>query len=160
MAEKLSSGETRIFTYHRTTLVFKSDETALARDGGGAISASYGDERADNVAFSPPSLSDIRHGIYPQTTHYDAVRRSRFPVRGVPLNVSVSRATTGEAGREFHRLVSMPKDKQDLQDILASAGLGSDAGDELQRALETDTVSPGDSLELLLEKKDPMPDRS
>ncbi|ASW04615.1 M23 family metallopeptidase [Rhizobium sp. 11515TR] len=155
VAEKLSSGETRIFTYHRTTLVFKSDETALARDGGGAINASYGDERADNVAFSPPSLSDIRHGIYPQTTHYDAVRRSRFPVRGVPLNVSVSRATTGEAGREFHRLVSMPKDKQDLQDILASAGLGSDAGDELQRALETDTVSPGDSLELLLEKKGP-----
>jgi len=153
VAEKLSSGETRIFTYHRTTLVFKSDEAALAR--ASAISASYGAERADSELFSPPSLSDIRHGIYPQTTHYDAVRRSRFPVRGVPLNVSVSRATTGETGREFHRLVSMPKDKQDLQDILASAGLGSDAGDELQRALETDTVSPGDSLELLLEKKGP-----
>ena len=153
VAEKLSSGETRIFTYHRTTLVFKSDEAALAR--ASAINASYGPERADSELFSPPSLSDIRHGIYPQTTHYDAVRRSRFPVRGVPLNVSVSRATTGETGREFHRLVSMPKDKQDLQDILASAGLGSDAGDELQRALETDTVSPGDSLELLLEKKGP-----
>lgn len=153
VAEKLSSGETRIFTYHRTTLVFKSDEAALAR--ASAINASYGAERADSELFSPPSLSDIRHGIYPQTTHYDAVRRSRFPVRGVPLNVSVARATTGETGREFHRLVSMPKDKQDLQDILASAGLGSDAGDELQRALETDTVSPGDSLELLLEKKGP-----
>ncbi|AGB72893.1 MULTISPECIES: M23 family metallopeptidase [Rhizobium] len=153
VAEKLSSGETRIFTYHRTTLVFKSDEAALAR--ASAINASYGAERADSELFSPPSLSDIRHGIYPQTTHYDAVRRSRFPVRGVPLNVSVSRATTGETGREFHRLVSMPKDKQDLQDILASAGLGNDAGDELQRALETDTVSPGDSLELLLEKKGP-----
>jgi len=156
VAEKLSSGETRIFTYHRTTLVFKSEETALVRGNAGAINAAYGEERADKVVFSPPSLSDIRHGIYPQsTTRYDAVRRSRFPVRGVPLNVSVARATTGETGREFHRLVSMPKDKQDLQDILASAGLGSDAGDELQRALETDTVSPGDSLELLLEKKGP-----
>ena len=156
LAEKLSSGETRIFTYHRTTLVFKSEETALVRGNAGAINAAYGEERADKVVFPPPSLSDIRHGIYPQsTTRYDAVRRSRFPVRGVPLNVSVARATTGETGREFHRLVSMPKDKQDLQDILASAGLGSDAGDELQRALETDTVSPGDSLELLLEKKGP-----
>ncbi|WP_271025454.1 hypothetical protein [Rhizobium sp. RCAM05973] len=155
VAEKTSSGETRIFTYHRTTLVFKSAEPASSDGNLGAINASYGGERADEVAFSPPSLSDIRHGIYPQTTHYDAVRRSRFPVRGVPLNVSVSRATTGESGREFHKLVSMPKDKQDLQDILASAGLSSDAGDELQRALETDTVSPGDSLELLLEKKGP-----
>ena len=155
VAEKTSSGETRIFTYHRTTLVFKSDETALLRENAGAINASYGEERTDNAVFSPPSLSDIRHGIYPQATHYDAVRRSRFPVRGVPLNVSVSRAATSEQGREFRRLVSMPKDKQDLQDILASAGLGSDAGDELQRALETDTVSPGDSLELLLEKKSP-----
>ncbi|WP_412064252.1 M23 family metallopeptidase [Rhizobium sp. SYY.PMSO] len=155
VAEKMSSGETRIFTYHRTTLVFKSDEVAAARDNAGPINASYGGEQAENVVFSPPALSDIRHGIYPQKTHYDAVRRSRFPVRGVPLNVSVSRATTGEQGREFRRLVSMPKDKQDLQDILASAGLSSDAGDELQRALETDTVSPGDSLELLLEKKGP-----
>ncbi|MGM4982811.1 M23 family metallopeptidase [Hyphomicrobiales bacterium] len=155
VAEKTSSGETRIFTYHRTTLVFKSAESANSDGNLGAINASYGGERAEEVVFSPPSLSDIRHGIYPQTTHYDAVRRSRFPVRGVPLNVSVSRATTGESGREFHKLVSMPKDKQDLQDILASAGLSSDAGDELQRALETDTVSPGDSLELLLEKKGP-----
>ncbi|MGZ9719650.1 M23 family metallopeptidase [Rhizobium miluonense] len=155
VAEKLSSGETRIFTYHRTTLVFKSDESESARSSAGTINASYARERAEEVAFSAPSLSDIRHGIYPQATHYDAVRRSRFPVRGVPLNVSVSRATTGEPGREFRRLVSMPKDKQDLQDILASAGLSSDAGDELQRALETDTVSPGDSLELLLEKKSP-----
>lgn len=155
VAEKLSSGETRIFTYHRTTLVFKSSETGSPRDNAGAINASYGREGIDETAYSPPSLSDIRHGIYPQTTHYDAVRRSRFPVRGVPLNVSVSRATAGEPGREFRRLVSMPKDKQDLQDILASAGLSSDAGDELQRALETDTVSAGDSLELLLEKKGP-----
>lgn len=155
VAEKVSSGETRIFTYHRTTLVFKPDDTANARDTIGAINASYGGGRTEEAIFSPPSLSDIRHGIYPQATHYDAVRRSRFPVRGVPLNVSVSRATTGESGREFRRLVSMPKDKQDLQDILASAGLSSDAGDELQRALETDTVSPGDSLELLLEKKGP-----
>ncbi|RAX41844.1 M23 family metallopeptidase [Rhizobium tropici] len=155
VAEKLSSGETRIFTYHRTTLVFKSDQSGTARTNAEAINVAYGDERADNMLFSPPSLSDIRNGIYPQTAHYDAVRRSRFPTRGVPLNVSVSRATTGEQGREFHRLVSMPKDKQELQDILASAGLGSDAGDELQRALETDTVSPGDSLELLLEKTGP-----
>lgn len=155
VAEKVSSGETRIFTYHRTTLVFKADEAGMARADTGPINASYGRGHAQEVVFSPPSLSDIRHGIYPQTTHYDAVRRSRFPVRGVPLNVSVSRATTGEPGREFHRLVSMPKDKQDLQDILVSAGLSSDAGDELQRALETDTVSPGDSLELLLEKKGP-----
>ena len=153
VAEKLSSGETRIFTYHRTTLVFKPAEAGSARANVGAINAAYGREGIDEAVFSPPSLSDIRHGIYPQTTHYDAVRRSRFPVRGVPLNVSVSRATAGEPGREFRRLVSMPKDKQDLQDILASAGLSSDAGDELQRALETDTVSPGDSLELLLEKK-------
>lgn len=155
VAEKLSSGETRIFTYHRTTLVFKSDETGSARGNADAINASYAREGIDEAVFSPPPLSDIRHGIYPQNTHYDAVRRSRFPVRGVPLNVSVSRATAGEPGREFRRLVSMPKDKQDLQDILASAGLSSDAGDELQRALETDTVSAGDSLELLLEKKGP-----
>lgn len=155
VAEKLSSGETRIFTYHRTTLVFKSAETGIASGNAGAINASYARAGVNEVVFSPPSLSDIRHGIYPQATHYDAVRRSRFPVRGVPLNVSVSRATAGEQGREFRKLVSMPKDKQDLQDILASAGLSSDAGDELQRALETDTVSPGDSLELLLEKKTP-----
>ncbi len=155
VAEKVSSGETRIFTYHRTTLVFKSDDSTSARGSTGPINASYGQEGPREIAFAPTSLSDMRHGIYPQPTHYDAVRRSRFPVRGVPLNVSVSRATTGEPGREFRRLVSMPKDKQDLQDILASAGLGSDAGDELQRALETDTVSPGDSLELLLEKKGP-----
>ncbi|MDK4739554.1 M23 family metallopeptidase [Rhizobium sp. CNPSo 3464] len=154
VAEKTSSGETRIFTYHRTTLVFKAEVTEPADSDATAINAAYdGDTRTENALFSPPSLADIRQGIYPHANRYDAVRRSRFPVRGVPLNVSVSKATTGEAGREFKRLVSMPKDRQDLQDILASAGLGVDAGDELQRALETDTVSPGDSLELLLEKK-------
>ncbi|MFT4184343.1 MAG: M23 family metallopeptidase [Rhizobium sp.] len=154
VAEKLSSGETRIFTYHRTTLVFKAEDGETVGGSATAINASYaGEDRAQTALFSPPALGDIRQGIYPHTAHYDAVRRSRFPVRGVPLNVSVSRATAGEPGREFKRLVSMPKDRQELQDILASAGLGSDAGDELQRALETDTVSPGDSLELLLEKK-------
>ncbi|MBB3611734.1 M23 family metallopeptidase [Rhizobium sp. BK602] len=154
VAEKLSSGETRIFTYHRTTLVFKAEDGETASGGATAVNASYANEgKAQAALFSPPALGDIRQGIYPQTAHYDAVRRSRFPVRGVPLNVSVSRATAGEPGREFKRLVSMPKDRQELQDILASAGLGGDAGDELQRALETDTVSPGDSLELLLEKK-------
>ncbi|MEZ2222137.1 M23 family metallopeptidase [Rhizobium sp. RCC_161_2] len=154
VAEKTSSGETRIFTYHRTTLVFKAEDTEPSDGNATTINAAYGDDmRAETALFSPPALTEIRHGIYPQTTHYDSARRSRFPVRGVPLNVSVSRATAGESGREFKRLVSMPKDRQDLQDILASAGLDADAGDELQRALETDAVSPGDSLELLLEKK-------
>jgi murein DD-endopeptidase MepM/ murein hydrolase activator NlpD len=154
VAEKTSSGETRIFTYHRTTLVFKAEDTELSGGDATAINAAYdGDAQSEAALFSPPSLADIRQGIYPHANRYDAVRRSRFPVRGVPLNVSVSKATTGEPGREFKRLVSMPKDRQDLQDILASAGLDEDAGDELQRALETDTVSPGDSLELLLEKK-------
>ncbi|QND48779.1 M23 family metallopeptidase [Rhizobium lusitanum] len=154
VAEKLSSGETRIFTYHRTTLVFKAENTEPSTGDARAINAAYGgDMRAETALFSPPALTEIRHGIYPQTNHYDSARRSRFPIRGVPLNVSVSRAAAGESGREFKRLVSMPKDRQDLQDILASAGLDGDAGDELQRALETDTVSPGDSLELLLEKK-------
>ncbi|MBB3456894.1 murein DD-endopeptidase MepM/ murein hydrolase activator NlpD [Rhizobium sp. BK313] len=154
VAEKTSSGETRIFTYHRTTLVFKPEDTEPSGGDATAINAAYdGDAQSEAALFSPPSLADIRQGIYPHANRYDAVRRSRFPVRGVPLNVSVSKATTGEPGREFKRLVSMPKDRQDLQDILASAGLDEDAGDELQRALETDTVSPGDSLELLLEKK-------
>ncbi|WFU08710.1 M23 family metallopeptidase [Rhizobium sp. CB3090] len=154
VAEKTSSGETRIFTYHRTTLVFKAEDSEPSDSDATAINATYdGDAQPENALFSAPSLSDIRPGIYPHANRYDAVRRSRFPVRGVPLNVSVSKATTGEAGREFKRLVSMPKDRQDLQDILASAGLDENAGDELQRALETDTVSPGDSLELLLEKK-------
>ncbi|NTG88066.1 M23 family metallopeptidase [Agrobacterium rhizogenes] len=154
VAEKLSSGETRIFTYHRTTLVFKAEDTEPSAGDARAINAAYGgDMRAETALFSPPALTEIRHGIYPQNNHYDSVRRSRFPIRGVPLNVSVSRATAGESGREFKRLVSMPKDRQDLQDILASAGLDADAGDELQRALETDAVSPGDRVELLLEKK-------
>ncbi|MDL2404208.1 M23 family metallopeptidase [Rhizobium calliandrae] len=156
VAEKTSSGETRIFTYHRTTLVFKAEDTdpSAGGDDATAINAAYGgDAQSESGLFSPPSLADIRQGIYPHANRLDSVRRSRFPARGVPLNVSVSKATTGEPGREFKRLVSMPKDRQDLQDILASAGLGEDAGDELQRALETDTVSPGDSLELLLEKK-------
>ncbi|MBB4567955.1 M23 family metallopeptidase [Rhizobium leucaenae] len=154
VAEKTSNGETRIFTYHRTTLVFKAEAAEPSDDDATAINAAYGDDaQSEPALFSAAALSDIRPGIYPHANRYDAVRRSRFPVRGVPLNVSVSKATTGETGREFKRLVSMPKDRQDLQDILASAGLGQDAGDELQRALETDTVSPGDSLELLLEKR-------
>ncbi|MBB5573841.1 MULTISPECIES: M23 family metallopeptidase [Rhizobium] len=154
VAEKTSNGETRIFTYHRTTLVFKAEDSDPSGGDAAAFNAAYdGDTQSEPALFSAPSLADIRPGIYPHANRYDAVRRSRFPVRGVPLNVSVSKATTGEAGREFKRLVSMPKDRQDLQDILASAGLDGNAGDELQRALETDTVSPGDSLELLLEKK-------
>ncbi|MDE1995945.1 MAG: M23 family metallopeptidase, partial [Rhizobiaceae bacterium] len=154
VAEKVSSGETRIFTYHRMTLVFKAEDSGPSRGDATTINADYrSDAQSESALFAEPSLSDIRQGIYPKAEQYSNARRSRFPVRGVPLNVSVSKATTGEPGREFKRLVSMPKDRQDLQDILASAGLDGDAGDELQRALATDTVSPGDNLELLLEKE-------
>jgi murein DD-endopeptidase MepM/ murein hydrolase activator NlpD len=151
VAEKTSSGETHIFTYHRTTLVFKSEESA--GDDAATIDAAYDGKGQDDALFSKAVLTDADRGVYSEAQHYSPVRRSRFPARGVPLNVSVARANKGEPAREFRRLVSMPKDRQDLQDILTSAGLSPDAGDELQRALATDTVSPGDSLELLLEQK-------
>jgi murein DD-endopeptidase MepM/ murein hydrolase activator NlpD len=153
VAEKLSSGETRIFTYHRLTLVFKGESPQPDEDSV-VTSASVDEDSGgmlQNAVFSTPSIPGIRQGIYPQPGRRTSEKRSRFPMRGVPLNMSVSAAGSVPT-REIKRLVSMPKNRQDLADILDSVGVSDQNREELVQALATDTVVPGDSLELLLEK--------
>jgi murein DD-endopeptidase MepM/ murein hydrolase activator NlpD len=151
VAETLSSGETRIFTYHRLTLVFKGDGS----DYGESIAMAAPPEIEDGTPvvpkFSLPPLADMRNGIYSPPGTMISGKRSRFPIRGVPLNVSYTSAEAPPV-REIKRLVSMPKNRQELADVLQTAGLGDENRDELVQALATDAVSPGDSLELLMEK--------
>ena len=148
VAEKLSSGETRIFTYHRLTLVFSGD--AEQRDE--TVTSSFTEENEGDTPVATPAVASYTGSIYPQQSGFASQRRSRFPMRGVPLNVSVSTAGAATPAREFQRLVSMPKNRQDLTDILETAGVDMDHRDELVRALATETVAPGDSLEMLMEK--------
>jgi len=145
VAEKLSSGETRIFKYHRMTLVFKEDsEKAEA-----SLVSAVGRPELDDTLVGP-SYADFRYDVDTQPVRTTS-KRSRLPLRGVPLNMSVAAAAPAPA-REIKRLVTMPKSKQDLADILETAGVGADHRDELARALSTDAVTPGNRLELLLEK--------
>jgi len=148
VAEKLSSGETRIFTYHRLTLVFNGD--AEQRDD--TVASSFTEENESDTPVATPAVAAFTGSIYPQQSGFASQRRSRFPMRGVPLNVSVATAGAVAPAREYQRVVSMPKSRQDLTDILETAGVGTDHRDELVRALATDAVAPGDSLELLMEK--------
>lgn len=148
VAEKLSSGETRIFTYHRLTLVFNGD--VEQRDD--AVASSLTEENENDTPSVTPAVATYTGSIYPQQASFASQRRSRFPMRGVPLNVSVATAGAAAPAREFQRLVSMPKSRQDLTDILETAGVTPEHREELVRALATDTVAPGDSLELLMQK--------
>jgi murein DD-endopeptidase MepM/ murein hydrolase activator NlpD len=149
VAEKLSSGETRIFTYHRLTLVFNGD--AEQRDD--ATTASFTEENdTDTPVATPAVYTGYTGNLYPQPAGFASQRRSRFPMRGVPLNVSVATQGTAPPAKEFQRVVSMPKNRQDLADILDTAGVSADQRDELIQALATDSVSVGDSLELLMQK--------
>ncbi|PZM11502.1 M23 family metallopeptidase [Rhizobium tubonense] len=152
VAETLSSGETRIFTYHRLTLVFKGDASEYG-DGAAMAAAStdIDESQAYSARLSQPILADLRNGIYSPPGTMISGKRSRFPIRGVPLNVSYTSAEAPPA-REIKRLVSMPKNRQELTDVLETAGLGDENRDELVQALATDAIAPGDSLELLMEK--------
>ncbi|KAA0695676.1 M23 family peptidase [Neorhizobium sp. P12A] len=148
VAEQVSTGETQIFTYHRLTLVFKED----VEDRSGIVNADYeGEGQQDGALVATPVFADFRSGVYPQPDAFVSQRRSRFPVRGVPLNVSVANAGAVPT-REFKRVVSMPKNRQELADILETAGVSDKNREELERALATDAVAPGNSLELLMEK--------
>ncbi|WFS26563.1 M23 family metallopeptidase [Rhizobium rhododendri] len=148
VAEKLSTGETRIFTYHRLTLVFNGDSEQ--RDA--PVASSFTEENEADTPIATPAVATFADSIYPRSANFASQRRSRFPIRGVPLNVSVATAGTTQPHREFQRLVSMPKSRQDLTDILKTAGIAEDRREQLVQALATDTVVPGDSLELLMEK--------
>jgi murein DD-endopeptidase MepM/ murein hydrolase activator NlpD len=152
VAETLSSGETRIFTYHRLTLVFKGDASDYGEGGSMAAASAEMDETQSYTGrWSQPLLADMRNGIYSPPGTMIAGKRSRFPMRGVPLNVSYTSAEAPPT-REIKRLVSMPKNRQELADVLETAGLGDENRDQLVQALATDAVAPGDSLELLMEK--------
>ncbi|MGO4436240.1 M23 family metallopeptidase [Rhizobium sp. RAF56] len=145
VAEQLSSGETRIFKYHRTTLVFRGDSE---RAEATLVSARARPEIDD---FLPgPSFLDFRDLTDTIPLVRTTAKRARLPLNGVPLNMSVAAAGPAPT-REIKRLVTMPKSRQDLADILESAGVSADHREELARALATDAVAPGDSLELLLE---------
>lgn len=149
VAEKLSSGETRIFTYHRLTVVFNDDAEPRAE----VTTASYpqDSETIDDAPLVTPAVATYT-GAVPLSSQFASQRRSRFPTRSVPLNVSVATAGPAAPARNFERLVSMPKSRQDLTDILESAGVSTEHREELVKALATDTVAPGDNLELLMQK--------
>ncbi|MGA1804111.1 M23 family metallopeptidase [Rhizobium sp. HT1-10] len=154
VAEKTSSGETRIFTYHRLTLVFNGDAEQRPET---ASSFATDNENEIETASATPAVETYSGGGSTQSVNLASQRRSRFPTRGVPLNVSVATPAVAKPQHAFQRLVSMPKSRQDLSDILKSAGIGTDHRDELVQALSTDAVAPGDSLELLMEKGDAQP---
>ncbi len=148
VAEKMSSGETRIFTYHRLTLVFNGD--AEPRDT--TPYSAYGDDNEAETPMATPAVATFTGDAYPRSANFASQRRSRFPTRGIPLNVSVAKPVASKPHREFQRLVSMPKSRQDLADILKTAGIPADRSGQLVEALATEAVVPGDNLELLMEK--------
>lgn len=147
VAEQATDGGVQLFTYHRLTLVFKDS----GEDDPSLVNAGYDAEEQSSEAIGSPVFADMRGGVYPQSDNFSSVRRSRFPARGIPLNVSVANAVVAPK-RQFQRVVSMPKSRQELVDILETAGANSKSVESLQRALATDNITPGNQLELLLEK--------
>jgi murein DD-endopeptidase MepM/ murein hydrolase activator NlpD len=148
VAERLSSGETRIFTYHRLTLMFRGDRDAKRSQVPTLALVSH---RAFDALWVPAVTKVDTDGMPHQAAFAMAPERGRFTARGVPLNVSVAPQSPVRP-REIKRLVFMPKDRQGLADILETVGVPDESPDELARALTTDAVAPGDRLELLLEK--------
>jgi murein DD-endopeptidase MepM/ murein hydrolase activator NlpD len=148
VAEKLSSGETRIFTYHRLTLTFRGVKDAKPSE----VAPPTLDSHRAFDALWVPAVTKVDTGGMPSQAAFSASpKRGRFMARGVALNVSVAPPSTVRP-REMKRLVSMPKDRQGLADILEMVGVPDESRDELARALTTDAVAAGDRLELLLEK--------
>jgi murein DD-endopeptidase MepM/ murein hydrolase activator NlpD len=152
-------------------MIERQDDGTLARDTYFGVAVDLKQpEQADPQQVLPPQAGPLAYGesaagrhtpfdlvlndVHPAMEGPDGIlagvasgKLRKLPVRGIPLNVSV---TTESRKPAVRRLVAIPLEDEALQDIAGAIDVPKEDWDKLAREIGADRLKPGDRLELIL----------